>query len=145
MGLKILHSADWHLDSPFAGFSPEQRQFLREEQRALPGKIVDLCRRENCDLMLLAGDIFDGEASRETLEVLKEALERSCVPVMIAPGNHAFCAPGSPWLEETWPKNVYIFTGAMESICLPELSCRVYGAGYRSVDSNGGSGRHAYR
>lgn len=135
MGLKILHSADWHLDSPFAGFSPEQRQFLREEQRALPGKIVDLCRRENCDLMLLAGDIFDGEASRETLEVLKEALERSCVPVMIAPGNHDFCAPGSPWLEETWPKNVYIFTGAMESICLPELSCRVYGAGYRSMDS----------
>ena len=134
MGLKILHSADWHLDSPFAGFSQEQRQLLREEQRRLPGKIADLCRRENCDLMLLAGDIFDGEASRETLDVLKNALERSGVPVLIAPGNHDFCAPGSPWLEESWPKNVYVFTGAMEAVSLEGLDCRVYGAGYRSMD-----------
>ena len=134
MGLKFLHSADWHLDSPFAGFSQEQRQLLREEQRRLPGKIADLCRRENCDLMLLAGDIFDGEASRETLDVLKNALERSGVPVLIAPGNHDFCAPGSPWLEESWPKNVYVFTGAMEAVSLEGLDCRVYGAGYRSMD-----------
>ena len=45
MGLKILHSADWHLDSPFTGFSPEQRALLKEEQGKLPGKIADLCRR----------------------------------------------------------------------------------------------------
>ena len=38
MGLKILHSADWHLDSPFAGFTEEQRQLLKEEQRRIPGK-----------------------------------------------------------------------------------------------------------
>ena len=134
MGLKILHTADWHLDSPFGGFSEEQRRLLREEQRRLPGKIADLCRRENCDLMLLAGDIFDGEASRETLDALKNALERSGVPVLIAPGNHDFCAPGSPWLEESWPKNVYVFTGAMEAVSLEGLDCRVYGAGYRSMD-----------
>ena len=28
MGLKILHTADWHMDSPFAQFSPEQRELL---------------------------------------------------------------------------------------------------------------------
>ena len=49
MGLKILHTADWHLDSPFGGFSEEQRAFLKDEQRKLPGKIVDLCLREGCD------------------------------------------------------------------------------------------------
>ena len=134
MGLKILHSAAWHLDSPFGGFSEEQRQLLREEQRRLPGKIVDLCRRENCDLMLLAGDIFDGAATRETLDALHSAFARCGVPVLIAPGNHDFCTPGSPWLEETWSDNVHIFTGAMESVCLKTLDCRVYGAGYRSMD-----------
>ena len=71
MGLKILHSADWHLDSPFTGFSPEQRALLKEEQGKLPGKIADLCRREDCDLVLLAGDIFDGQPSRETVEAVK--------------------------------------------------------------------------
>ena len=88
MGLKILHSADWHLDSPFAGFSEEQRRLLKEEQRKIPGKVADLCCRENCDMVLLAGDIFDGEASRETIDILKDALAGCGVPVLVAPGNH---------------------------------------------------------
>ena len=134
MGLKILHSADWHLDSPFGGFSDAQRQLLKEQQKLLPGKIADLCRRESCDLMLLAGDIFDGEASRDTIEILQEALARCGVPVFIAPGNHDFCAPGSPWLTESWPENVFIFTAGLESVVLNNLSCRVYGAAFRSMD-----------
>ena len=60
MGLKILHTADWHLDSPFGGFTEEQRQHLRQEQKKLPSKITDLCLREDCDMLLLAGDVFDG-------------------------------------------------------------------------------------
>lgn len=135
MGLKILHSADWHLDSPFGGFSEAQRQFLKEQQRLLPGKVADLCRRESCDLMLLAGDIFDAQPSRATIDTLKEALVRCGVPVFIAPGNHDFCAPGSPWLTEIWPENVYVFTGALESVVLEPLSCRIYGGGFRSMDS----------
>ena len=74
MGLRILHSADWHLDSPFAGFSEKQRAFLKREQQKIPGKIADLCRREDCDLVLLSGDLFDGEASRDTLDILKAEL-----------------------------------------------------------------------
>lgn len=137
MGLKILHSADWHLDSPFAGFSGEQRQILRREQRKLPEKIANLARREGCALMLLAGDIFDGPPTRESLDILKKALEDWEKPVFIAPGNHDYCAPDSPWLEEEWPSNVYIFTGGMESVGIPELDLRVYGAGYQSMDCPG--------
>ena len=134
MGLKILHTADLHLDSPFGGFSDEQRQLLKQQQKLLPGKIADLCQREGCDLMLLAGDIFDGEASRDTMDILKKALARCGVPVFVAPGNHDFCAPNSPWLAESWPENVHIFTGALESVVLEDLSCRVWGAGFRSMD-----------
>ena len=134
MGLKILHSADWHLDSPFASFTPEQRTLLRREQRKIPGKIADLCRREGCDLVLLAGDLFDGEASWETIGLLKDALADCGVPVFLSPGNHDFCGRGSPWLEEVWPENVHVFTAGLESVVVPELSCRVYGAGYQSMD-----------
>ena len=134
MGLKILHSADWHLDSPFASFDPARRELLRGIQKQLPEKIAELCRRECCDLVLLAGDLFDGEPSRETVEALKATLADCAVPVFLSPGNHDFCAPGSPWLEEDWPENVRIFTGGLESTVLPELSCRVYGAGYQSMD-----------
>lgn len=137
MGLKILHSADWHLDSPFAGYTEAQRKLLKQEQRKIPGRIADLCRREECDMVLLAGDLFDGEASWETLAVLKKALGECGVPVLIAPGNHDYCAPGSPWLEESWPENVHIFTGGLESVTIQSLNCRVYGAGYQSMDCPG--------
>ena len=137
MGLRILHSADWHLDSPFSGFSPEQRAFLRSELEKIPGKVADICRKRQCDLVLLAGDLFDGAYTKETVALLKDALARCGVPVFISPGNHDFCTPGSPWLEETWPENVRIFTGKLESVALPELNCRVYGAGYTAMDCPG--------
>lgn len=134
MGLKILHTADWHLDSPFRGFTPQQRELLLGAQREIPKKITDLCIRESCDMMLLAGDIFDGVPSRDTVELVKTELERSGVPVLISPGNHDFCAPGSPWLEDTWPENVFVFTGKLESVTIAGLDCRIYGAGFESMD-----------
>lgn len=134
MGLKILHSADWHLDSPFTGFDQAQQAYLKEAQRKIPGMVADLCRRENCDLVLLSGDLFDGPCTKDSVDNMKRALESMNVPVFISPGNHDFCAPGSPWLEEAWPENVHIFTGALESAVVEELDCRVYGAGYTSMD-----------
>lgn len=134
MGLKLLHSADWHLDSPLAGFSPEQRDCLRREMELIPGKIAGLARRENCDVVVLAGDLFEGRPSRDTLDRVKKALTDCRVPVFISPGNHDFCAPGSVWLEESWPENVHIFTGSLESVAIPELDLRIYGAGYQSMD-----------
>ena len=63
MGLRILHSADWHLDSPFSSLPPQAREGLRQAQRKLPGLVGQLLRQEECDLALLAGDLFDGTPS----------------------------------------------------------------------------------
>ena len=134
MGLKILHSADWHLDSPFSGVSEAQRQQLRREQLAIPGKIADLCKEENCQLVLLAGDLFDAEPGREAMDTVKAALSRCAVPVFISPGNHDACRPGTPWLEESWPENVTVFTGALESRVVEELDLRIWGAGFTDMD-----------
>jgi len=137
MGLKILHSADWHLDTAFASFSEERRALLRREQLKIPRKIAEICRREGCDLVLLAGDLFDGAASREAVDAVKQALESCRVPVFVTPGNHDFCGIGSPWLEEAWPENVTVFTGELRPVVLTDLDCRIYGAGYRSMDCGG--------
>ncbi len=133
--IKILHSADWHLDSPLVGFSDAQRDTLRRNLLALPGKIAQICKNENCDLGLLAGDLFDGNATRDSIYAVKNALEEMAVPVFITPGNHDFCSPASPYLTESWPENVHIFTRpVIESVVLPDLSCKVYGAGYTAMD-----------
>ena len=115
MGLKILHSADWHLDAPFGGFTQEQREALRREQLLLPDKIVSLAQREKCDLILLAGDLFDGQPSPQTVEQVRRALGGCGIRVLIAPGNHDFYGPDSVWQQERWPDNVYIFKSGLSS------------------------------
>ena len=137
MGLTILHSADWHLDSPFGSLPEEAGDRLHRAQREIPGRIAALCRERHCDMVLLAGDLFDAVPRRETLETVKRALEDCRVPVFIAPGNHDYCSPASPWLTENFPENVHIFTGDMAWVDVPALDCRVYGGGYRSMDCPG--------
>ena len=135
MGLRILHTADWHMDSPFGGFPAQQRAWLRNEQRKLPGKIADLARRENCDLVLISGDVFDSPDARESISLVREALAVCAVPVFIAPGNHDYLTSMSPWLREAWPENVHIFPPGLSWVDIPDLDCRVYGAGYRGMES----------
>jgi DNA repair exonuclease SbcCD nuclease subunit len=128
--IKILHSADWHLGAPLLG-----HEELRQELMKIPEKLTALCRREGCQLVLLSGDLFDGGYTRESLQILCSALEEMAVPVFICPGNHDFVSGQSPWLTETFPANVHIFTRqAIESCDLPELGCRVYGAGFTAMD-----------
>ena len=136
--IKILHSADWHLDAPMTGFTPERAAVLQKESRLLPERIVSLCKQEQCDLLLLAGDLFDGIPSRDTVKSLQDALSCLDIPVIITPGNHDFCSDSSPYIKDIWPKNVHIFKKAqIESIVFPELNCRIYGAGYESMDCPG--------
>lgn len=133
--IKILHSADWHLDAPLLFKDPAQARLLRQKLSEIPGKITALCREHRCDMMLLAGDLFDGPYAADTLRSLKQALEEAAVPVFITPGNHDYVGADSPWLSETWPDNVHIFTHpTLESVYLEDLDCRVYGAGFTSMD-----------
>ena len=41
--IKILHAADFHLDSAFHGLTPEQASSRRQEQRHLVEDLIDLC------------------------------------------------------------------------------------------------------
>ena len=127
--MKILHSADWHLDAPMAAGDDA----LRAALLAVPGKLAALCKEENCDMVLLAGDIFDGPATAESIRALRTALEEMAVPVFISPGNHDFLGAASVWRNETFPENVHIFTEPrLTAVQCGELT--VWGAGYTSMD-----------
>ena len=130
--IKFLHTADLHLDAPFAALSPEQAAARRQEQRELLTELAEAANTHDCDLVLLAGDLFDSAgASDETLLALRRALASIRAPVFISPGNHDCLLPGSAYLTERWPENVHIFkTDAIEAVELPEKQLRVYGAGF---------------
>ena len=136
--IKILHSGDWHLDTPFQGRTEAQASVLRRELLAIPGKLASLCDLENCDLVLLSGDLFDGAYTQATYRVVYEALERMAVPVFISPGNHDYISPDSPYEKELWPENVHIFKKQqVQWVDVPRLGLRVYGAGFQSMDCPG--------
>jgi len=130
--LRFIHAADFHLDSAFGGLPPEKSRERRRESRELVDRLADLVLREKADLVLLSGDLFDGDrVYPETLERLKAALARMQRPVFIAPGNHDPYTPHSPYALQPWPDNVCVFREeGMSSVTLPELKCVVHGAAF---------------
>jgi len=129
--MKILHSADWHLDAPLQGYEELKNTLL-----SIPARIGEICRREGCELVLLAGDLFDGAYTQKSYRAVFNALKALTVPVFISPGNHDFIAPESPYIREIWPENVHIFKNpTIEKVEKPGFT--VYGAGYTSMDCPG--------
>jgi exonuclease SbcD len=83
--VKILHTADWHVGRTLAGRSRS------EEHEAVLAEICEVARRQEVDLVLVAGDLFDSfspspEAERIVYNALLE-LGR-LAPTVVLCGNH---------------------------------------------------------
>lgn len=132
--MKLLHAADLHLDSPFHSLSREEARLRRAEQRKLPQALRDAAQEHQVDLVLLAGDLFDCEQTHpETVTLLAKALGEMGCPVVIAPGNHDYYSPHSPYATVPWPENVHIFTAeTVEGFHIPKKNVTVYGYAFRS-------------
>lgn len=133
--MRILHAADFHLDSAFAALPAEKARQRRREVRELPDRLVSLVKEEKVDLVLLPGDLFDGErVFPETLERLKDALRGMECPVFIAPGNHDPYTRSSHYAKEEWPENVHIFRSEeLTEVELAQLGCTVHGAAFTDL------------
>ena len=87
MGVRIFHTADWHLGKTLFRKSrlPEQRRFLEN--------LVAEVRRLDVDVVVVAGDIFETytpSAAAEELyfEALSELSEDGARAVVVIAGNH---------------------------------------------------------
>ncbi len=138
--MKFLHGADFHLDSPFGALPARQAAERRRESRELPRHLADYVNGHGVDLVLLAGDLFDSaNVFRETGEQLAEALGSMEAKVFIAPGNHDWYGPGSPWLTVDWPGNVYLFReNALTAVELPEWGLVIHGGAFTAPEQASG-------
>jgi exonuclease SbcD len=86
--LRVLHTADVHLDSDGYG-DPAQHAAHRDRERRVFQRIVDRALGDQVDLLLIAGDLFDhNRAANETVAFVRTELDRLRQPVVILPGNH---------------------------------------------------------
>lgn len=85
--IKILHTADWHLGKRLQDFS------RLEEQKLVLDEIVEISDRENVDMILLAGDIYDTfNPPHDAVELLYKTLRKlsknGTRPIIAISGNH---------------------------------------------------------
>ena len=62
--MRLLHAADLHLDSPMRGLAAYDGapvEDLRLATRVALANLVDVAIEERVDLVVLAGDLFDGD------------------------------------------------------------------------------------
>ena len=86
--LKILHTADIHLDCDSYG-APETRAAHHNLYRRCFATIIDHAIDEQVDVLLIAGDLFDhNRVPDETVQFAQEQLQRLSQPTVILPGNH---------------------------------------------------------
>jgi DNA repair exonuclease SbcCD nuclease subunit len=94
-GVKFVHAADLHIDSPLRGLdkyegAPATR--LRAATRRALENLVALCIDEQVAFLLLAGDVFDGSWKDFSTGLFFAAqmtrLREASIPVVIVRGNH---------------------------------------------------------
>lgn len=128
--LKIVHTGDIHLDSPFSGLDIRRAEIRKTELRGTFSSLMTYVRTEAVDMLLIAGDLFDrGFVTRETLAIIMREFSR--VPdcrIIISPGNHDPYTPDSVYAKVKFPPNVHIFSEkAVGRFEFPEINCDVYG------------------
>jgi len=86
--LKILHTADVHLDLDGYGSDLHTRRYSDIIHQAFH-TVIDVAIQEDVDLLLIAGDLFDSNRpSAAAVDVAIHELRRAGRPVIMIPGNH---------------------------------------------------------
>ena len=122
-GIRYIHAADLHLDTPFQGLSHSASQgahlarLLQEATFKAMERLFRLCESDKPDFLILAGDVYN-EENHSVKAQLKlcdgcRRLRDAGVRVFLAHGNHD---PLSSRLAAVqWPDNVTIFGPDAES------------------------------
>lgn len=132
--IKLMHMADVHLDSPFSMRSPSQAERCRTELRGAFTSAVLLAKSNGIDLVLISGDLFDGEyVTPDTRDLLISTFASApeC-RFFICPGNHDPLTAGSVYKTADFPDNVFIFGKDGEVCELPELGVNIYGRAFEA-------------
>ena len=131
--IKILHTGDVHLDSPFSGLAAEAAAARRRELRETFSDMMAYARSAAVDLVLIAGDLLDRRfATAETVQLIKNEFSALGCPVVITPGNHD-PADGKGIWNGSFPENVHIFTEeTLSRVSFDTLGVDVYGYAFTS-------------
>ncbi|WP_430602575.1 DNA repair protein SbcD/Mre11 [Enterococcus sp. DIV0724b] len=112
--MKVLHTADLHLDRSFEGLKNSPKEILEKLQRAnheVITAIVDIAIKNQVDAVVFAGDTF--HQSRTSIRTQAyfidemKRLDQAEIPVIMSFGNHDYYVAERYWFD--FPKNMFLF------------------------------------
>ncbi|MDQ7794867.1 MAG: DNA repair exonuclease [bacterium] len=127
--IRILHTADLHLDCLLGGLPYERRVERRAEIFAGLRRVVQLAGDHRVDALLVVGDLFDLDClSRETVAQVSALFRSAGLPILLVPGNHDPGEdPRSPYREDVFPPNCHVFGGDEFTAFSPVEGLTVHG------------------
>jgi DNA repair protein SbcD/Mre11 len=139
--VKFVHVADIHLDSPLHGLERYEGapvDVLRGATRRALENLVALCIDEGAQLLLIAGDLYDGDwhdyGTGLFFTTQMRRLRDAGVHVVVVRGNHD--AESRITRSLRLPENVVVFgSGAAETRVLDDLGIAVHGRSYARRDT----------
>lgn len=138
--MRLLHTGDLHLDSAFSSFGAKEADKYRELGRTLLKNIFECAKREECQMILISGDLFDSKyVSNDTRAVFLPLVRKSDIPIVISPGNHDPYGENSFYaaIEKENLENLYVFNSTeLQSFDFDELRVRVFGYAFTSAALN---------
>ncbi len=129
--MKFIHIADVHLGAaPDSGkaYSANRPKELWESFK----QIIELCEREQTDILLIAGDLFHRQPLRKDLKEVDYLFSTlTHTKVVLIAGNHDYIKPDSFYHSFKWSENVYpLFGQNTEYVEFDEYNLAVYGFSY---------------
>ncbi len=133
--VKLLHTADLHLDSPLRTLALRDlglRDAVENATRAALSRIVDVAIAEEVAAVLIAGDLYDGnQTSMKTAAFLIGELQRlddADISVFLIRGNHD--AESRIPAKIAWPANVHVFSANAKPVALGDTGITIHGISF---------------
>jgi DNA repair exonuclease SbcCD nuclease subunit len=93
--IRVVLTADNHVDLKYQKYPDPVGKRLREERLAALERVVTGANQRRADLLVVAGDLFDGTDDRVTTKMVKATAEVLATftgdRVLVLPGNHDYC------------------------------------------------------
>lgn len=107
MAFKFIHTADWQLGAPFAGYASDLSGQLKAARRDVIVTIANIAREEGVAHVVVAGDVWDSETPSDAtlaqpLELMAEAKH---VTWWLMPGNHDVNGKARLWTRVAQKKS----------------------------------------
>lgn len=136
--LRVLHTADLHLGVSISGLGTLSNT-RRTELKMTTDNIFKICKANQIDLLLLAGDVFENNSVDESTIAAFFASCGHCpdTTIIFAAGNHDPLTADSPFLKYSIPSNLIVLGQRDECVTLEDKKARIYGKSFSDVYMEG--------